>query len=121
MDELTLIRACWSGKGKAGCCTFAEEWVSVNRSGKPFSRVDVDMALEQTINAEAKSRLKGIIQFADVSSAVNRWMVTSNMRMEIQNRLREIVGMSTTYQETKKLHIQEERGAKKTYWSWKKP
>ena len=69
---------------------------SVNRSGKLFSRVGVDMALEQTINAETKSRLKGIIKFEDVSSAVNRWMITSNMRMEIQNRLREIAGMNTT-------------------------
>ena len=56
---------------------------SVNRTGKPFSRVGVDMALEQTINAETKSRLIGIVEFADVSSAVNRWMVTTNMRMEI--------------------------------------
>ena len=30
------------------------------------------MALEQTKNAEAKNRLKGIIGYADISSAVNR-------------------------------------------------
>ena len=40
--------------------------LSVQQSKNHFSRVGVDMALEQTINAEAKSRLKGIIAFADV-------------------------------------------------------
>ena len=30
------------------------------------------MALKQTINAKAKSRLKGIIGYADISIAVNR-------------------------------------------------
>ena len=45
---------------------------SVNRTGKGFSIVAVDMALEQTINAEAKKRLKGIMAFTDVNSAVNR-------------------------------------------------
>ena len=33
---------------------------SVNRTGKSFASVPVDLALEQTINANAKSRLKGI-------------------------------------------------------------
>ena len=45
---------------------------SVNCTGKAFSIVAVDMALEQTINAEAKKRLKGIMAFTDVNSAVNR-------------------------------------------------
>ena len=45
---------------------------SVNRTGKAFSIVAVDMALEQTINAEVKKRLKGIMAFTDVNSAVNR-------------------------------------------------
>ena len=34
--------------------------------------VPVNMALEQIINANAKSRLKGIMAFADISTAVNR-------------------------------------------------
>ena len=67
---------------------------SVNRSGKPFSEVAVDMALEQTINADAKNRLKGIMKYADVSTAVNRWTVTNSMKSELVNRLLEIYGMS---------------------------
>lgn len=42
---------------------------SVKNSKGPFSRVGVDMALEQTINAEAKSRLKDIIAFTDLNIA----------------------------------------------------
>ena len=56
---------------------------SVNCTGKPFSKVAVDMALEETINAEAKNRFKGIMAFACVNSAVSRWQVTSSMKTQI--------------------------------------
>ena len=48
------------------------------------------MALEQTINAEAKSRLKDIIAFSDASTAVNKWAVTGSMKSQIANSLLEI-------------------------------
>ena len=44
---------------------------SVNRTGKSFASVSVDMALEQTISANAKSWLKGIMAFAGISTVVN--------------------------------------------------
>ena len=65
--------------------------LSFRRSKTHFSRVSVDMALEQTINAEAKIRLKGIIAFADVNTAVNRWLITNSMRTEIVNKV--LVGL----------------------------
>ena len=43
---------------------------SINCCGKPFAEVAVVMALEQTINAGAKKRHKGIMKYADVSTAV---------------------------------------------------
>ena len=52
---------------------------SVNRTGNIFSRHGVDMALEQTINAKAKSRLKGRVAYADVASTVNRWVVIKSV------------------------------------------
>ena len=67
--------------------------LSIRRSSHHFCRVGVDMALEQTINAEAKNRLKGIIAFADVNTAVNRWLVTNTMRTEIANKVLNIAGM----------------------------
>ena len=76
---------------------------SVNRTGKAFSETGVDMCLEQTINADAKSRLKGIIPFADVSSAVNRWVVTSATRTQIVNQLLEVADMKNSQAETKDL------------------
>ena len=51
------------------------------------------MASEQKVNAEAKSRLKGIIAFADVNTAVNRWLITSSMRTEIVNKVLNIAGL----------------------------
>ena len=73
---------------------------SIRRSPNHFSRVGVDMALEQTINAEAKSRLKGIIAFADVNTAVNRWLITNSMRTEIVNKVLNIAGIGPTNDES---------------------
>ena len=67
---------------------------SVNRSGKSFSQVPVDMALEQTINADAKNRLKGIMKYADAAKAVNRWAITNSMKTELVNSLLEMSGMT---------------------------
>ena len=64
------------------------------RRSENFCRVGVDMALKQTINAEAKNRLKGIIAFADINSAVNRWLLTSSMRAQIVNQILDIADMS---------------------------
>ena len=75
---------------------------SVNRTGKPFSRVAVDMALEQKINAEAKSRLKGIMAFADINSVVNRWQVTSSMKTQVKSQ--EITEIKNSNAETKGLN-----------------
>ena len=67
---------------------------SVNRSCKPFSQVPVDMALEQTINADAKNRLKGIMKYADVATAVNRCVITNSIKTELVNSLLEMSGMT---------------------------
>ena len=53
---------------------------SINRTERSFASVPVDIALEQTINANAKSWLKGIMAFADISTAVNRWIVAASFR-----------------------------------------
>ena len=58
-----------------------------------FSQVPVDEALEQTINADAKNRLKGIMKYADVATAVNRWKITNSTKTEFVNSLLEMFGM----------------------------
>ena len=45
---------------------------TINRTDNPFGNVGVDMALEQTINTEAKNRLKVTMAYADISTEVNR-------------------------------------------------
>ena len=61
------------------------------------------MALEQTINAEAKNRLKGIIGYADISSAVNRWITTKLMGSEIVNNVLQISNLDKPIDGTKEL------------------
>ena len=68
--------------------------LSVRQSKNHFSRVGVDMALEQTINAETKSRLKGIIAFAYMNTVVNRWLITSSMHTEIVNKVLNIADLA---------------------------
>ena len=61
------------------------------------------MALEQTINAETKNRLKGTISYANISSAVNRWITTNSMRSEIVNDVLEIADLDKPIDGTKEL------------------
>ena len=77
---------------------------SVNRTKKPFAAVGIDMSLEQTINADAKSRLKGMLPFADIASAVNRWVVTNATRSSIANQLLEIAELKDYHADSKELN-----------------
>ena len=72
--------------------------LSVWRFKNHFYRVD--MALEQTINAEAKSRLREIIAFADVNTVMNRWLITSSMRTEIVDKALNISGLGPNMMKT---------------------
>jgi len=67
--------------------------LSIKRSGKSFSSVPVDMALEQTVNADAASKFTGITSFANSESARTRWMITRSLRSEIVSSLFESSGM----------------------------
>ena len=46
----------------------------MDRTGNVFTEVSVDMTLEQTINVPAKYGLWSIMNFSDVSVAVNIWI-----------------------------------------------
>ena len=75
----------------------------VNRTGKSFASVPLDMALKQTINANAESRLKGIMVFADISTAENRWIVTASMKSNILHAVLDCADMSISCDESKEL------------------
>ena len=65
--------------------------------------VTVDMALEQTVNAETKNRLKGITAYVYVASAVNGWVVVNSMRSQLVNPLLKLVDVEHATDGNKKL------------------
>ena len=73
----------------------------MNRTGNVFAEVGIDMVLEQTLNASTKNRLQGIMNFADVSVAVNRWIVTASMKAQLIHAVLEKVEMKNINSENK--------------------
>ena len=65
---------------------------SVSRSGHPFSQVSTDMALEQSINADSKSK-GGIVGISRREDAVECWFLTSHERAASTHSLKEICGL----------------------------
>ncbi len=70
--------------------------LTVRRTSKSFARVPVDLTLEQTINADAGSRMTGIVAFTQSIAARKRWMITRSTRSAIVGRLLSIAGMKNT-------------------------
>ena len=79
------------------------EGFSVNRTGKAFASVPVDVALEQTIDANAKSRLKGIMVFEEISTAVNWWIVTTSVKSKTLNAVLDYADTNISYDISKEL------------------
>ena len=66
---------------------FVNGYHAVSRSGKPFSQVWTDMALEQTINTDSKSK-GGIIGISQNPGALDRWFLTSHERASVTTALK---------------------------------
>ena len=66
---------------------------SVGRTDKPYSRTAVDLTLEQTVNKDASSPMKGICAFRNSESAFRRWAITLTQRGMALTELKSIVGM----------------------------
>jgi len=65
----------------------------VRRINKSFSQTQVDITLEQTVNADAATRLIGITSFSQSDSARQRWMVTRAARSCIVGSLLDKAGL----------------------------
>ena len=65
---------------------------SVSRSQQPFAQVWTDMALEQSINLDSKSK-GGIVGISRREDAVGRWFLTSHERAAITHSLKEMCGL----------------------------
>jgi len=77
--------------------------LSVRQTEKHFSRSPGDLTLEQTINADAASRLTGITAFSQLIGARKQWMVTRFMRSVIVGQLLELAGMKKKEDVTQEL------------------
>lgn len=64
---------------------------SISRTGQPFSQVATDMALEQSINADSKSK-GGIVGISQSPAALERWFLTAHERASVTTALREMYG-----------------------------
>ena len=66
---------------------------SIRRTDNQFSRVAVDLTLEQTINADAASRMTGYTDATNNYSARLRWSATKGARAALTGAMLELAGM----------------------------
>ena len=53
---------------------------SIRRTQKNYARTPIDLTLEQTINKDAASPMKGIVAFSNSDEAQRRWCITAHQR-----------------------------------------
>ena len=66
---------------------------SIRRTKKDYSRSAVDLSLEQTVNRDAASTMKGIVAFRNSEQAMRRWSLTMTQRAMAVNELRTFAGL----------------------------
>jgi len=66
---------------------FVNGYHAVSRSGKPFAQVWTDMALEQTIKADSKSK-GGTIGISQNPGTLDCWFLTSHERASVTTALK---------------------------------
>ena len=66
---------------------FKKDCFSIKRTKRDFSRLPVNLTLEQTVNADAASQKTGISYFANSISTVQRWTNSHFVRMEVLSEL----------------------------------
>lgn len=71
---------------------------SIRRTQKSFSRSAVDLTLEQTVNRDAASPMRGIVGFHYSKSAIRRWCITSTQRGMSVTELRNMTGLEAVEQ-----------------------
>lgn len=66
--------------------------LGIKRTKKPFSRIPIDITLEQTINADAAST-SGVKEITDSFSRREKWAITHSLRTSIISNLMNFVNM----------------------------
>ena len=66
---------------------------SIRRTKKSYSRSAVDLSLEQTVNRDSASKMKGIVSFRNSEGAMRRWSLSMTQRATAVTELRALVGL----------------------------
>ncbi|XP_041981090.1 uncharacterized protein LOC121736526 [Aricia agestis] len=75
----------------------------VRRTEKSFSRIPVDLTLEQTINGEAARKLIGIIHMTNSVAARQRWAINHSARARIISHVLKTAGLAKNQDITSEL------------------
>lgn len=78
-------------------------FLGVRRTSKPFSRIPVDLTLEQTINADAASTASGIVNITNSFSARQKWSITHSLRTSVISKVVEFCDLKSPDDITKDL------------------
>ena len=74
---------------------FCKGVFSLRRTGKSFSRTPIDLALEQTINADAASQKTGLQYITNSIAARQRWAESHFLRMKVISQIFDDLGMTS--------------------------
>lgn len=74
--------------------SFEQGSFGVWRTEKPFSRIPVDLTLEQTINGEAARRLIGIIHMTNSVAARPSWAINHSAQARIISHVLKTAGIA---------------------------
>ena len=66
---------------------------SIRRTKNHYSRSAVDISLEQTVNRDAASSMRGIVAFRNSENAMRRWHLTMTQRAMAMTELRTFAGL----------------------------
>ncbi|KAK3861799.1 hypothetical protein Pcinc_032273 [Petrolisthes cinctipes] len=73
---------------------------SVWRTLKNYSRSAVDLSLEQSVNRDSASSMRGIVSFRNSETALRRWSLTMTQRALAVTELRALTGLEISEQAT---------------------
>lgn len=72
---------------------FNDSSFGLKRTSKPFSRLPIDLTLEQTINADPACQRSGIVSVTNSISARQCWAQSHSMRITIASQLYKDLGL----------------------------
>ncbi|CAH1100731.1 unnamed protein product [Psylliodes chrysocephalus] len=72
---------------------FKKCFFGIKRTEKSFSRIPIDLTLEQTINTDAARRLSGISDFTNSIAARQRWTKSHSIRAVLISHVLDVCGL----------------------------